>query len=156
MTGAGQESSVRRLLRAAKGVRLCMEAALSEAGASFATFAILDAVSIEDGLSQRQLASRLSIEGPPLTRHLDRMEEDGLVVRRRDAHDRRVQRVYPTAAGTHLYAALCPLVAELERELLAEVPASQAQAFAQILDVVLARARARRRAEAEEESPTRG
>jgi MarR family transcriptional regulator for hemolysin len=128
-----------------------MEEALSEAGASYATFVILDAISIEDGLSQRQLASRLSIEGPPLTRHLDRMEADGLVVRRRDAHDRRIQRVYPTAAGTALYATLCPLVAGLERELLAEVPSGEATTFARVLDHVLARVQARQRGEAEEE-----
>lgn len=151
MAGNGRESSVRRLMRAAKGVRLGMEETLSAAGASYATFIILDAASIEDGLSQRQIASRISIEGPPLTRHLDRMEAEGLVERRRDPHDRRIQRVYPTAAGARLYATLCPLVAALEQDLLADVPVAESETFARVLDHVLAHVRARQQAESEEE-----
>jgi MarR family transcriptional regulator, transcriptional regulator for hemolysin len=149
MAGEGRESSVRRLMRAAKGVRLCMEEALSAAGASYATFVILDATSIEDGLSQRELARRISIEGPPLTRHLDRMEAEGLVERRRDPHDRRIQRVYPTAAGARLYGRLCPLVAALEQDLLADVPVAESGTFARVLDKVLAHVRARQQADAE-------
>ena len=144
------ESSMRRLLRTAKGVRLGMETALAEAGASFATFVILDAVTVERGLSQRQIARRLSIEGPPLTRHLDRMEADGLVERRRDTRDRRVQHVYPTAAGAKLYDALCPIVAGLERKLLEGVAADDARTFVRVLDRLRARLDAHESAETEE------
>jgi MarR family transcriptional regulator, transcriptional regulator for hemolysin len=141
------KSNIRSLMRMAKGVRLCMEEALAEAGASYATFVILDAISVEQGLSQRQIARRLSIEGPPLTRHLDRMEAEGLVERRRDEQDRRIQRVYPTAAGARLHAALCPITAELERELLADVPARDVATFARVLDQLHARLDAHERAE---------
>ena len=141
------KSSVRSLLRTAKDVRLCMEAALAEAGASFATFVILDAITVERGLSQHQIARRLSIEGPPLTRHLDRMEAEGLVERRRDEQDRRIQRVYPTSAGAELYDALCPIVGGLERELLGGVSARDAEAFARVLDHLRARLGARDGAE---------
>lgn len=128
-----RESSVRSLMRIAKKVRLCMDTALAEKGSSFAIFAILDAITVERGLSQRQIASRLSIEGPPLTRHLERMEADGLVERRRDVNDRRVQRVYLTAAGTKLYDTLCPVVVDLEHTLLAGVSDRDAVTFTQVL-----------------------
>jgi MarR family transcriptional regulator, transcriptional regulator for hemolysin len=128
-----RESSVRSLMRIAKKVRLCMDTALAEKGSSFAIFAILDAITVERGLSQRQIASRLSIEGPPLTRHLERMEADGLVERRRDEHDRRVQRVYLTAAGAKLYDTLCPVVADLENTLLAGVSGRDAATFTWVL-----------------------
>ena len=148
------ESSMRSLMRVAKNVRLCMETALADAGASFADFAILDAISVERGLSQRQIARRLSIEGPPLTRHLERLEAEGLVTRRRDEHDRRVQRVYPTAAGSQLYATLCPIVARLERDLLETIPAADAAAFARVLSHLRTRLEAREPAEAEERAAT--
>jgi MarR family transcriptional regulator, transcriptional regulator for hemolysin len=148
------ESSMRSLLRVAKNVRLCMEAALADAGASFADFVILDAISVERGLSQRQIARRLSIEGPPLTRHLERLEAEGLVARRRDEHDRRVQRVYPTAAGSKLYATLCPIVARLELDLLETVPAADAAAFARVLSHLRTRLEAREPAEAAERAAT--
>jgi MarR family transcriptional regulator for hemolysin len=130
-------------MRTAKDARLCMEAALAEAGASYATFVILDAVSLEPGLSQRQIARYLSIEGPPLTRHLDRLEAEGLVERRRDEHDRRVQRVYPTSTGSQLYQTLCPIVASLEDELLADVPPRDVDAFARVLARLRTRLKAR-------------
>jgi MarR family transcriptional regulator for hemolysin len=151
MAREGMASNIRNLMRTAKDVRLCMEAALAAAGASYARFVILDAVSLDPGLSQRQIARYLSIEGPPLTRHLDRLEAEGLVERRRDDHDRRVQRVFPTASGSRLHQALCPIVASLEDELLADAPPRDVDAF----DRVLARLRTRLKAhEIADASPT--
>jgi MarR family transcriptional regulator, transcriptional regulator for hemolysin len=51
------------------------------------------------GVSQRQLAERLGIEGPTLTHHLDRLAADGLACRVRDPQDRRVSRVELTGEG---------------------------------------------------------
>jgi MarR family transcriptional regulator, transcriptional regulator for hemolysin len=143
MAREGMTSNIRNLMRTAKDARLCMEAALAEAGASYATFVILDAISLEPGLSQRQIARYLSIEGPPLTRHLDRLEAEGLVERRRDERDRRVQRVYSTTVGTRLYQALCPIVVGLEDELLAGVPPRDVEAFARVLARLHARMQSR-------------
>lgn len=133
MSDWAREANVRTLMRTAKQVRMCMENALAGAGSSYATFIILDAVSLDPGLSQRQIAQRISIEGPPLTRHLDRMETDGLVERRRDDLDRRIQRVYPTAAGTALYTALCPVVARLEHRYFDDMPARDVAGFRTVI-----------------------
>src|ERR1022692_584486 len=51
---------------------------------------------------QRALAASLGIEGPTLTRHLDRLEELGLIRRNRTGADRRYARVELTAAGQTL------------------------------------------------------
>jgi MarR family transcriptional regulator for hemolysin len=48
------------------------------------------------------LAASLGIEGPTLTRHLDRLEELGLIRRDRTGADRRYTRVELTAAGQAL------------------------------------------------------
>ena len=56
--------------------------------------------------NQRNLAKDLRIEGATLTRHLDRMERDGLIVRTRDPGDRRQIRVTLTPAGRALYRRL--------------------------------------------------
>ncbi len=53
----------------------------------------------EDGQTQAQLARRLDIQQATLTRMTKRMEEAGLVVKREDRVDRRVSRIYLTAAG---------------------------------------------------------
>jgi MarR family transcriptional regulator, transcriptional regulator for hemolysin len=51
---------------------------------------------------QRALADSLGIEGPTLTRHLDRLEELGLIGRNRDGTDRRYALVELTQAGQAL------------------------------------------------------
>lgn len=57
----------------------------------------------EDGLSQSQLAARLKLELPTITRSVQRMEQKGLVRRRDDEHDTRISRVYLTEEGRALY-----------------------------------------------------
>lgn len=53
----------------------------------------------QDGMTQSEIAEQLSVQGATVTNMLQRMEESGLVVRRRDADDNRLVRVYLTDAG---------------------------------------------------------
>jgi MarR family transcriptional regulator, transcriptional regulator for hemolysin len=68
-------------------------------------------------LSQSHLAARLDIEAPTLVRHLDRLEADGLLERRRDAQDRRVVRVRLTDAGREAETQLRSIAASVNSEL---------------------------------------
>src|SRR5262245_31590247 len=68
--------------------------------------------------TQQELAQALHIEGPTLTRHIDGLEEDGLVVRRRDANDRRAVSVELTEAGRAKHAELLRAVQSFNRKLL--------------------------------------
>jgi MarR family transcriptional regulator for hemolysin len=72
---------------------------LAEVGSSLTTYLILKHAALYQGVSQRQLADLLSIEGPTLTHHLDRLTADGLARRVRDPVDRRVSRVELTVEG---------------------------------------------------------
>jgi DNA-binding MarR family transcriptional regulator len=53
----------------------------------------------QDGMTQTELAQQLSVQGATVTDMLQRMEEAGLVTRRRDQEDNRLVRVSLTAAG---------------------------------------------------------
>jgi DNA-binding MarR family transcriptional regulator len=53
----------------------------------------------DDGLSAVELARRAGLEPSTMTGLLDRMERDGLLVRRADPADRRAQRIHLTEAG---------------------------------------------------------
>lgn len=94
-----EERLGRNLAHAFKAMRECMDERMAEHGASLATWLVLHHAVEEPDLSQSHLASRLAIEAPTLVRHLDKLEADGLVERRRDLSDRRVVRVRVTAAG---------------------------------------------------------
>ena len=56
---------------------------------------ILDAVWQQDGISAHEIGRRTGLANSTLTSMLDRMENAGLVERRRSTEDRRVIRVYP-------------------------------------------------------------
>ena len=50
----------------------------------------------QDGMTQSEIAQQLSVQGATVTDMLQRMEEAGLVSRRRDLDDNRLVRVYLT------------------------------------------------------------
>jgi DNA-binding MarR family transcriptional regulator len=54
---------------------------------------------VQDGMTQSEIAQQLSVQGATVTDMLQRMEEAGLVSRRRDLVDNRLVRVYLTNAG---------------------------------------------------------
>lgn len=87
---------------AAKSARMLLERHLTQAGASFGTWTVLAMLDAAGPVIQRVLAASLGIEGPTLTRHLDRLEELGLIRRNRDGTDRRYALVELTPAGQTL------------------------------------------------------
>jgi MarR family transcriptional regulator, transcriptional regulator for hemolysin len=81
---------------------MLLEGHLTRAGASFGTWTVLAMLEGAGPMIQRVLAASLGIEGPTLTRHLDRLEELGLISRNRDGADRRYALVELTSAGQAL------------------------------------------------------
>jgi MarR family transcriptional regulator for hemolysin len=96
MQSTAEEPLPREVALTGKAIREYFETALAQAGASLATWVVLYGI-------ERNLAKDLRIEGATLTRHLDRMERDGLIVRTRDPDDRRQIRVDLTPEGDALY-----------------------------------------------------
>ena len=101
-----EEPLPRVVVLTGKAIREYFEEALTQAGASLATWVVLYGVERGGWDNQRNLAKDLRIEGATLTRHLDRMERDGLIVRKRDSDDRRQIRVDLTPAGDAVYRRL--------------------------------------------------
>ncbi len=78
----------------------------------------------EDGLSQSQLAARLGVEIATVAQTVQRMEKKGLLVRRQDAEDARISRVYLTEKGR----SLCEPAVHLWRDLDARLVQGMSQA----------------------------
>lgn len=87
------------LSRTARKVSLAFERALSEKDGSISTWLILLSLMRGGQRMQSDLAEDVGIRGPTLTHHLNAMERDGLVVRRRDPANRRVHKVELTEKG---------------------------------------------------------
>jgi MarR family transcriptional regulator, transcriptional regulator for hemolysin len=99
-----------QLARSAKAVGRAFNDALAEVGGSVPTWLILTSLKGQEWPIQVELARSLDIEGPTLTRHLDGLEQAGLVARKRDPTDRRATRVELTEAGHAKHAELVKAV----------------------------------------------
>jgi MarR family transcriptional regulator, organic hydroperoxide resistance regulator len=92
----------------------------------------------EEGLTQTQLAERLGVEPPTVTKMLQRMETAGLLRRCSDTGDARVSRVHLTERGR----ALEPLVerrwAAVEERVIAGMTAEERMLLRRLLQQVRA------------------
>uniref|UniRef100_I2PYV9 Transcriptional regulator n=1 Tax=Desulfovibrio sp. U5L TaxID=596152 RepID=I2PYV9_9BACT len=86
-----------------------------------------------EGLTQCGLGERTVKDKTTITRILDRLEGKRLVARRRDAADRRSQRIFLTPAGAAQVEALVPLVRRYAAEAFADVPPDDRRTLARIL-----------------------
>ena len=110
-----------------------IERRLQATGGSLVTWLILQTLGEQEGELQRQLAERLCIEGPTMTRHLDRLEADGLIERRPDPADRRGTRVHPTEAGRQRLHAMREVMEHSEQEVLAGLSDAEVDLFESLL-----------------------
>jgi MarR family transcriptional regulator, transcriptional regulator for hemolysin len=106
MPSSVEEPIPRVVVLTGKAIREYFEGALAEAGASLATWVVLFGIERGGWDNQRNLAKDLRIEGATLTRHLDRMEREGLILRTRDPDDRRQMRVDLTPEGQEMFRRL--------------------------------------------------
>jgi DNA-binding MarR family transcriptional regulator len=85
------------------------------------------------GLCRNELRDRMLTRMPDMTRLLDRMEEAGLVVRTRDATDRRLVLTRITRAGRRLADELDEPVSELHKNQLGHLSATQLRTLVELL-----------------------
>ncbi len=71
-----------------------------------------------DAMIQKDLASRIGIEGPTLVGLLDRMARDGWLERRESPGDRRSKTVHLTGKSHEILRQIKSVAAQLRRELL--------------------------------------
>ena len=97
---------------------------VAEYGLTTPQFGVLEALYHLGPLSLGELAEKLLVTGGNITYVMDRLEEQGLVLRERSSLDRRIVRAQLTEAGARLVADVFPghaaAIAELSGELDAE------------------------------------
>jgi MarR family transcriptional regulator for hemolysin len=91
------------LARTAKTISRAFDDALAAAGGSTPVWLILISLKTQPTSNQRELATAVGIQGATLTHHLNAMEADGLITRRRDPANRRVHQVQLTEQGETLF-----------------------------------------------------
>jgi MarR family transcriptional regulator, transcriptional regulator for hemolysin len=95
-----------QLSRTARSVSRAFDGALAEAGGSLPVWLVLISLKSQEPDNQRDLARAVGIREATLTHHLNAMEAQGLVTRRRDPANRRVHLVELTEAGEAAFGRL--------------------------------------------------
>ena len=95
-----------QLARTAKSVSRAFDDALAQAGGSLPVWLVLLNIKSQQLGNQRELADEVGIKQATLTHHLNAMDEQGLITRRRDPANRRVHLVELTDAGEAAFARL--------------------------------------------------
>jgi MarR family transcriptional regulator for hemolysin len=87
------------LARTARSVSRAFDDALARAGGSVPVWLVLISLKSQQMNNQRELAEAVGIREATLTHHLNAMDEQGLITRRRDPANRRVHLVELTELG---------------------------------------------------------
>ncbi len=85
-----------------RGMKARVDAALSEHGVRVGQHFVLEQLWREDGLTPGELAKRIGVETPTVTRAVQRMEAADLAQREPDLEDARLVRVRLTERGREL------------------------------------------------------
>ncbi len=125
MTSASASPRARfgvRFALLARRWRRALDARLAEAGLSDATWVpLVHLQESGDGITQKELAALVGIDGSSLVRLLDILCRQGLVERRVDASDGRARLVHLTEAGRVRVAEIRRELAKGEAEMLADL-----------------------------------
>ena len=117
--------------------RARLDQRIAEYGLTEARWLALLAISRDgEGMTQKDLAGRLLIEGPTLVRTLDWLEGEGLVERREAPHDRRAKTLHLTAEARPLIHRIEAAATGVRAEILAGIPEADLTACLRVLEQV--------------------
>jgi MarR family transcriptional regulator, organic hydroperoxide resistance regulator len=92
---------------------------------------------LQNGMTQSEIAQQLAVQGATVTDMLQRMEEKGLVVRRRDSEDNRLVRVYLTDEGREKERSITEQFMKLEGTVFSDFDESERNTLRQLLHRML-------------------
>jgi MarR family transcriptional regulator, transcriptional regulator for hemolysin len=101
----------------AKHVSRAFDDAMADAGGSMPIWQILLVLKTRQVANQRELAEAVGIQGATLTHHLNAMERDALLTRRRDPVNRRVHVVELTDEGERMFHTLRAVAVAFDKRL---------------------------------------
>lgn len=106
-----------RLTQVARQVGRAFDEALAQTGGSLPVWLVLLNLKAHPQGSQRQIAQAVGVTEATLTHHLNSMDSDGLITRRRDPGNRRVHILELTAAGEAAFGHLRSAAVGFDRRL---------------------------------------
>lgn len=139
MADRARDRLVAALFNARNRIRFAMDEAFRPLGITDATWRTLFFLEqAGSGVSQKQLAETMGIEGPSLVRLLDNLEARQLIERRRSESDRRTKSVHLTTTAESLLQELHEVATHTREAILADIPDSDLETCLDVLERILA------------------
>jgi DNA-binding MarR family transcriptional regulator len=99
----------------------------------FNTLMLIRHLGAAQGISQQDIRTKLLVSAPNISRMINDLHKHGLVERKTDAQDRRIQRLIITKKGTDLLDRVWPEYNALMKQLGASLPAQDEHNLVEIL-----------------------
>jgi MarR family transcriptional regulator for hemolysin len=122
-----------QLTQTSRAVSRAFDDALAAAGGSLPVWLVLISLKSRSLASQRELAEAMGIREATLTHHLTSMEASGLISRRRDAANRRIQVVELTEAGEEIFGRLASVAQSFDKKLRRGISAAEVATLEDLL-----------------------
>ena len=106
-------------------------------GLTPAHWKVILALNVSDGLTQKELADKIYVDGSTLVPILDKMEQNGLVERRADPKDRRINRIFLTPKSESTVDSIILIVLQLRKMIYRGVSEDEINSARKILEVII-------------------
>jgi MarR family transcriptional regulator, transcriptional regulator for hemolysin len=90
----------------------------------------------QNGLTQKETADKLGLEGPTLIPIIDKMEKEGLVIRKVDPSDRRNNRIYRTEKADALWDRMMECTSKIRQVALKDISEEDINIMRKVLDKI--------------------
>ena len=106
-------------------------------GLTSAHWKVILALNISDGLTQKELADKIYVDGSTLVPVIDKMEQNGLVQRRADPKDRRINRIFLTPKSESTVDSIILIVLKLRKMIYRGISEDEINSVRKILDTII-------------------
>ncbi len=106
------------MLLASKSIERAAEYEIkNKLGLTSSQWKVILALNLFEGLSQKELADKIYVDGSTLVPVIDKMETKGLIERRPDPKDRRHNRLYLTERSESIVDSIIKIILQLRKKM---------------------------------------
>ena len=118
----------------AKAFQKALDAELRKnVGVTISQWRVISALTRQPGITQKEIADKVGIEGSTLVPIIDKMEKDGFVKRKLDSEDRRINRIYLTTKADGLWNSMIECALRIRKLSLKEISEEQIKTTLEVL-----------------------
>jgi len=102
-------------------------------GVTISQWRVVATLVLHPGLTQKEIADKVGIEGATLVPVIDKMEKEGLLKRKPDSKDRRVNRIYITPKADSLWDSMIECALRIRKVSTKDIPEEQIKTMLETL-----------------------